>query len=213
MTAKTAKKTTAPVKITAPKISTAWKKVCDTSAKSEADIISAIENLSAVLVLESGLSVADMKKVIKDTGKESSFIKVSHVPALQTWSKLRSLHADFKALPIAKQLSTAMASYDILGAGIGEQIKAGVDKVTGEPITATENLQKEISRVRKAKQSQTPKAEPKSGKAKKTVRETLESILVFANSLDAESIGEEDFDLLLEIAGVLEQKTMAGVDA
>jgi 3-hydroxyacyl-CoA dehydrogenase len=200
-TSKTSKKVK-PVTISAPKIVTAWSKVCATSGKAENEIIAAIENLSAVLVLESGLSVADMKKVVKDTGKESSFIKVSHVPALQTWSKLRTLHADFKALPIAKQLSTAMASYDILGAGKGEGFKS------------LEILQKEISTMRKAKQSKTPKQEtPKSGKAKKTVRETLESILNFANSLDAESIGEEDFDLLLEIAGVLEQKTLAGVDA
>ncbi len=73
-----------PVKITAPKITTAWIKVCATSGKAENEIISSIENLSAVLVLESGLSVADMKKVIKDTGKESAFIKASHVPALAT---------------------------------------------------------------------------------------------------------------------------------
>ncbi|NBV71569.1 MAG: hypothetical protein EBR60_05885 [Burkholderiaceae bacterium] len=198
----TSKKTkTAPVKITAPKISTAWNKVCATSGKAETEIIAAIENLSAVLVLESGLSVADMKKVIKDTGKESSFIKASHVPALQTWSKLRALHADFKALPIAKQLSTAMASYDLLGSGKGEQIKT------------LEALTKEIATVRKAKQSAKPADPAKPAKAKKTVRETLEDILKFANSLDAESIGEADFDLLLEIAGVLEQKTMAGVDA
>lgn len=191
-----------PVKISAPKIVTAWTKVCATSAKSENEIIASIENLSAVLVLESGLSVADMKKVIKETGKESSFIKASHVPALQTWSKLRTLHADFKALPIAKQLSTAMASYDILGAGKGETFKT------------LDILTKEISTIRKAKQSKSAKSEtPKSGKAKKTVRETLESILAFANSLDAESITEDDFDILLEIAGVLEQKTMAGVDA
>ena len=130
---KTSKKAKQAVTISAPKIVTAWSKVCATSGKAENEIVAAIENLSAVLVLESGLSVADMKKVVKDTGKESSFIKVSHVPALQTWSKLRSLHADFKALPIAKQLSTAMASYDLLGAGNGEQI------------ATLDALQKEIS--------------------------------------------------------------------
>ena len=201
----TSKKITSKsVKITAPKIASAWAKVCATSAKSETEIIASIENLSAVMVLESGLSVRDVKKVVSDTGKESAFIRVSHVSALPTWSKLRAKHADFKALPLSKQLSTAMASYDILGAGKGEQI------------STLDALTKEIATIRKAKQTKTdtPKSEtPKSGKAKKTVRETLESILAFANSLDAESITEEDFDLLLEIAGVLEQKTLAGVDA
>lgn len=202
MTSKTSKKAK-PVTIKAPKITTAWNGVCTTSAKSESEIIKAVENLSAVMVLESGLSVRDIKKVITDTGKVSAFVSVSHVPALPTWSKLRALHADFKALPLAKQLSTASASYDLLGAGNGEQIKT-LDALT-----------KEIATVRKAKnaKSNAPKESSKKSKAKKTVRETLQDILAFANSLDAESIGEEDFDLLLEIAGVLEQKTMAGVDA
>jgi hypothetical protein len=197
---KNAKK--APVVIKAPKITTAWNSVCATSGKAETEIIKSVENLSATMVLESRLSVRDIKKVIKDSGKVSAFVSVSHVEALPTWSKLRALHTDFKALPLSKQLSTASASYSLLGAGNGEQINT------------FEALQKEIATMRKAKQS-APKDEKESkpAKAKKTVRETLENILAFANSLDAETIGEADFDLLLEIAGVLEQKTMAGVDA
>lgn len=190
------------VTIKAPKLATAWANVCTTSSKSENEIIKSIENLSATMVLESRLSVRDIQKFIKDTGKTSAFVSTSHVPALPTWSKLRAKFADFKALPLAKQLSTASASYDLLGAGKGEQYPT------------LDALKTEIATVRKAKNSKTK--EPKSAKtpkAKKTVRETLEDILAFANSLDAESIGEEDFDLLLEIAGVLEQKTMAGVDA
>lgn len=206
MSAKNTAKKAKPVTISAPKITTAWSKVCATSAKSESEIIASIENLSAVMVLESGLSVRDVKNVISNTGKVSSFVSVSHVAALPTWSKLRALHEDFKALPLAKQLSTASASYDLLGAGNGEQIKT------------LDALKTEIATMRKAKNEQSAKSAKsetpaKSGKAKKTVRETLESILAFANSLDAESITEEDFDILLEIAGVLEQKTLAGVDA
>ena len=204
---KSTKAPKAVIVIKAPKIVTAWNSVCSTSTKSENEIVKAIENLSATLILESRLSVADQKKFIKgleDGGKVSSFIKSSHAPALPTWSKLRALHADFKALPVAKQLSTASASYDLLGAGKGEQIKT------------LEALTKEIATIRKAKadKSKAGKSEPaKPAKGKKTVRETLTDILAFANSLNAESIGEDDFDLLLEIAGVLEQKTAAGVDA
>lgn len=194
-----------PVKITAPKIKTAWLNVCSTSGKAEKDIISSIENLSAVLVLESGLSVADMKRVIKETGKESAFIKASHVPALPTWSKLRALHGDFKALPIAKQLSTAMASYDLLGAGIGEQIKAGVDEFTGEPISATENLQREISRVRKAKQSNSPKSETPT-KSAKAPKNPLVEILAYFTALDVSALSEQDKGALAEIQFIIEDK-------
>ena len=198
---------TAPVVITAPKISTAWNKVCSTSGKAENDIITAIENLSAVLVLESGLSVADMKSVIKATGKESSFIKVSHIPALPTWSKLRALHGDFKALSIAKQLSTAMASYDLLGAGVGEKIKAGVDEYTGEPISATENLQREISRVRKAKQSQTPKSDtPADTTPAKSKKNPLVEMLAYFTALDVSALSEKDKGALAEIQFIIEDK-------
>jgi hypothetical protein len=155
--------------------------------------------------LESRLSVTEQKKFIKgleDAGKVSSFIKSSHAPALLTWSKLRTLHADFRALPIAKQLSTASAAYDLLGSGNGETLKT----------LSSLNLAISSARKAKADKRETPKTD-KPAKAKKTVRDTLKDILAFANSLDAESIGEEDFDLLLEIAGVLEQKTLAGVDA
>jgi hypothetical protein len=203
--AKTSKKATSAVTIKAPKLTSAWVSVCDTSKKSEIEIVKSIENLSATMVLESRLSVTEQKKFIKgleDSGKTSSFLKSSQAPALPTWSKLRVLHADFRALPIAKQLSTATASYNLLGSGKGEQIKTLDALVT------------EIATMRKAKndKSATPKTD-KPAKAKKSVRDTLKDILAFANSLDAESIGEEDFDLLLEIAGVLEQKTLAGVDA
>lgn len=192
-----------PVVITAPKITTAWENVCATSGKAENEIVKAIENLSAVLVLESGLSVADMKKVIKATGKESSFIKVSHVPALPTWSKLRALHKEFKALPIAKQLSTAMASYDILGAGVGEKIKAGVNSFTGEKVTATENLQAEISRVRKAKQSQTPADTSTPAKPKKNA---LAEMLAYFTALDVSALSEKDKGALAEIQFIIEDK-------
>lgn len=184
------------VKISAPKIVTAWSSVCSTSAKSESEIIKAIENLSATLVLESRLSVSDQKKFIKgleDGGKVSSFVKSSHAPALPTWSKLRSLHADFKALPIAKQLSTAAASYDLLGSGKGEQIKT-LDALT-----------KEIAGVRKAKaeKSKGEKSTPAKAKAPK---DTLKDILAFFTALDTSILEDAQLDTIAEIHAVLEDK-------
>ena len=193
----TSKKITSkPVTITAPKITTAWKNVCATSGKAENEIVKAIENLSAVLVLESGLSVADMKTVIKATGKESSFIKVSHVPALPTWSKLRALHGDFKALPIAKQLSTASASYDLLGAGNGEQIKT------------LDALMKEIATIRKAKNDKASKGETpaKSAKAPRSNAETLKSILAYITALDMAELTDIEEGYIAEIESTISYK-------
>jgi hypothetical protein len=191
---KNAKK--APVVIKAPKIATAWNGVCTTSAKSENEIVKAIENLSATLVLESRLSVNDRKKFVKgleDGGKVSSFVKSSHVPALPTWSVLRAKHIEFRALPIAKQLSTASASYDLLGAGKGEQIKT-LDALT-----------KEIATVRKAKHEKAKEGATTPAKEKKA-KNTLAEILAYVNALDFVSISESDADLVAEIHAVLEYK-------
>lgn len=193
-----AKSTKAPksaVVIKAPKLTSAWVSVCSTSAKSESEIIKAIENLSATMVLESRLSVAEQKKFIKgleDAGKVSSFVKSSHAPALPTWSKLRALHADFRALPIAKQLSTASASYDLVGAGKGEQIKT-LDALT-----------KEIATIRKAKNDKTQT--PKEGKTSKTPKNALADMLAYFTALDFSSLDESQKDLIAEINAVLDSK-------
>ena len=185
------KKAKNTVTIKAPKLATAWNNVCATSAKSESEIIKSVENLSATMVLESRLSVRDIQKFIKDTGKVSAFVSTSHVPALPTWSKLRALHADFKALPLAKQLSTASASYDLLGAGKGEQIKT------------LEALTKEIATVRKAKN--TKSNEPKSAKEKK-VKDTFGDILAFFTALDFSKLSETEKDKVAEIHAVLDNE-------
>lgn len=189
---KSAKK--APTVIKAPKIATAWNSVCATSAKSESEIVKAIENLSATLVLESRLSVADQKKFIKgleEGGKVSSFVKSSHAPALPTWSKLRAKHADFRALPIAKQLSTASASYDLLGSGKGEQIKT-LDALT-----------KEIATVRKAKHEKAKEGSTTPAKEKKA-KDTLGDILAYFSALDFSSLSETEQDKIAEIHAVLD---------
>ena len=200
MTTATAKKAPkSAVVIKAPKLVSAWNEVCSTSAKSENEIVKAIENLSATMKLESRLTVAEQKKFIKgleDGGKVSSFIKSSHAPALLTWSKLRALHADFRALPIAKQLSTASASYDLLGAGNGEQIKT-LDALT-----------KEIATVRKAKNDKSAKA-PKSEKSAKAPKDTLADVLAYFTALDFASLTESQQDQIAEIHAVLEGKMIS----
>ena len=196
-TTSTKKKSSSSVTIKAPKLTSAWVSVCSTSAKSESEIIKAIENLSATMVLESRLSVNDQKRFIKgleDSGKVSSFVKSSHAPALPTWSKLRALHADFRALPIAKQLSTASASYDLLGAGNGEQIKT------------LDALQKEIATVRKAKHD---KAKTETPKSAKVAKDTLADVLAYFTALDFSSLSETQQDQIAEIHAVLEGKMIS----
>ena len=195
---KTTKAPKSAVVIKAPKLTSAWVSVCSTSAKSESEIIKAIENLSATMVLESRLSVTEQKKFIKgleDAGKVSSFVKSSHAPALPTWSKLRALHADFRALPIAKQLSTASASYDLLGSGNGEQIKT------------LDALQKEIATMRKAKNDKS--ATPKEDKPAKAPKNALADILAYFTALDFSSLDESQKDLIAEINAVLEGKMIS----
>jgi hypothetical protein len=190
----TATKAPKTVTISAPKIVTAWTGVCTTSAKSENEIVKAIENLHDVLTLESRLSVSDKKKFIKnleDGGKVSSFIKASHVPAIPTWVNLRKLHKDFKALPIAKQLSVAMDSYDILGVGKGEQIKT------------LDALVKEISTIRKAKTTKAKEGGSTPKKAK-TNADTLASILNYFAGLDTDTLTEDEKDTLAEIHAILD---------
>ena len=187
------------ITIKAPKLTSAWVSVCSTSAKSETEIIKAIENLSATLVLESRLSVTEQKKYIKgleDGGKVSSFVKSSHVPALPTLSKLRALHAEFRELPIAKQLSTASASYDLLGAGNGEQIKT------------LDALMKEIATIRKAKNDKSAKA-PKSEKSAKAPKDTLAEILAYFTALNFAELSENQQDQIAEIHAVLEGKMIS----
>jgi hypothetical protein len=187
------------VVIKAPKIVTAWNHVCTTSTKSENEIVKAIENLSATLTLESRLSVSEQKKFIKgleDSGSTSSFVKSSQAPALATWSKLRALHAEFRALPIAKQLSTATASYNLLGSGKGEQIKT------------LEGLNKEIATLRKAKHEKAKGAKPSSPKSSKakTPTDTLASIRDFFTALDVSTLSEDEKDIISEIDAIVSEK-------
>jgi len=176
-----------------------WMDVVNTSATGEKLTIIACLDL-AKQMKKSSITVRETMKVIKDTGITSPVVKVSHVEGLPTMLELQKV-AGFSALPLAKQLSTATASYKLLGAGIGEQMPS------------LEALETEIARERKVKNEK--KSEPKSEKAPKapkTVRDTLEQILAFANALEVSSIGEDDFDLVLEIAAVLEQKVSVSAE-
>jgi hypothetical protein len=163
-----------------------WSDLVVQTTTSEQGAIRACLNL-AKQMKASSITVRETMKVIKDTGLESPFVKVSHVEGLPTMLSLQKV-AGFAGLSLAKQLSTATASYKLLGAGIGEQMPS------------LEALETEIARERKAKNDK--KAEPKSAKeakSPKTNADTLKSILAYFTALDVSTLNESEADLIAEI--------------
>jgi LysM repeat protein len=183
------------VTISAPKIEKAWSDLVVQTTTSEQGAIRACLDLAREMK-KSQLSIRDIQKAIKQTGLESPFVKVSHVEGLPSMLALQKVEG-FSALPLAKQLSTATASYKLLGAGIGEQMPS------------LEALETEIARERKEKNSK--KSEPKAdkpSKAKATPADTLKSILAFIEALDFQAITEAEADIVTEIYTVIEAKTL-----
>ena len=164
-------------------IAKAWSEIVVISTTGEQEAIRACLNL-AKQMKTSSITVRETMKVIKDTGLESPFVKVSHVEGLPTMLSLQKV-AGFAGLSLAKQLSTATASYKLLGAGIGEQMPN------------LEALETEIARERKAKNDK--KAEPKSAKSPKTNADTLKSILAYFSALDTSTLNEAETGLIAEI--------------
>jgi hypothetical protein len=183
------------VTITAPKIEKAWSDLVVQTTTSEQGAIRACLVLAKEMKA-SQLSIRDIQKAIKGTGLESPFVKVSHVEGLPSMLALQKV-AGFSALPLAKQLSTATASYKLLGAGIGEQMPS------------LEALETEIARERKEKNNkQSEPKEDKPAKAPKTNADTLRQVLAFIEALDFEAITETEADIVTEIYTVIEAKTL-----
>jgi hypothetical protein len=132
----------------------------------------------------SSITVRETMKVVKETGLESPFVKVSHVEGLPSMLALQNVKG-FPELTLAKQLSTATASYKLLGAGIGEQMPS------------VDALESEIARERKNKNEK--KAQAKETKPAKTNADTLKSILVYFTSLDTSILSEDEKDMVSEI--------------
>jgi hypothetical protein len=196
----TATKQSKKVVVTSPKIATAWNNIVSVTSTNENENIKAIEGL-VVAMKASKLTIRDIMQVIKDTGKESSVISVSHVEGLATWSALRGKFAEFKALPLSKQLSTATAGYKLLGAGHSEAL------ATFEGVT---KAIKDARKVKADKAKESAKSEPKSKESKP--KDTLKKVLEYVRALDMTTISEEDADTLSEIYAELDYK-FAGVEA
>lgn len=192
MATKSVKNTTKSTPVTSPKITTAWTKLVEVSTAGEKQAIKATLDLAREMK-ESTLSIRDIQKAIKATGKVSPFVKVSHVEGLVTMLEMQSVKG-FAELPLAKQLSTACASYKLLGSGVGEKLPS------------LEVINKETASARKAKHSKAkaPKAAPK---AKATNADTLKSILAYFTALNLDTLKDSDMDLIADIYNTIESKT------
>ena len=160
-----------------------WSDLVVQTTTSEQGAIRACLDL-AKQMKKSSITVRETMKVVKETGLESPFVKVSHVEGLPSMLALQKV-AGFSALPLSKQLSTATASYKLLGAGIGEQMPS------------LEALETEIARERKNKNDK--KGEAKEAKSPKTNADTLKSILAYFSALDTSTLNESEQNLIAEI--------------
>ncbi len=181
------------VTISSPKIEKAWSDLVVQTTTSEQGAIRACLTLAKEMK-SSQLSIRDIQKVIKSTGLESPFVKVSHVEGLPSMLALQKV-AGFSDLPLAKQLSTSTASYKLLGAGIGEQMPT------------LEALETEIARERKEKNNKAsePK-EDKPAKTAKTNKDTLKNVLAYFTALDLATLTDAELDLIAEIHATIENK-------
>jgi hypothetical protein len=181
--------------VSAPKIADAWVKACKASDTAEGKIADSILSLVTELVA-SDLSIKDKQKVIKATGKTSGILLISHVEGLPTWKNLRETHAEFRAMPLDKQLARATAAYKMLGAGNAEQLGSwdAIDKAT-----------KAEKALRNSKAS-TPKEEKSPVKEKASDSKTLRQILAYVTALDLSTLADSDLDLIAEIHATIENK-------
>jgi hypothetical protein len=171
------------VTISAPAIEKSWSELVVISTTGEQEAIRACLSLAKEMK-KSQLSIRDIQKAIKQTGLESPFVKISHVEGLPTMLNLQKV-AGFSALPLAKQLSTAVASYKLQGAGIAEQMPS------------LEAIEKANAHERQIKNEKA--TTPKAAKAPKNNADTLKSILAYFTALDTSTLSEAEKDIVSEI--------------
>jgi hypothetical protein len=191
--AKTAKQ---PVVITAPKLTSAWVSVCDTTTKTDIEIDAAIVVL-ATAVKESALSFADAKKVVRESGKTSTIVLESHIEGLTTWLVMRKDKA-FKALSISYQLAQATASYKLLGKDLAQ---------SGKNFEVLKKATADARKVKASKAKESPKAT--APKAKATNAQTLREIVGYISALDFATLTESEADIVTELIVTLDAKAEA----
>lgn len=179
--------------VSSPAIEKAWSNLVVVSTTGEQEAIRATLDLAREMK-KSTLSIRQIQKAIEQTGLESPFVKVSHVEGLPTMLAMQKV-AGFSALPLAKQLSTATASYKLLGAGNGEQLPS------------LEAIEKANADARAVKNGKSKEEKPaKEAKTQKAKVDTLPAILAYFTALDLSTLKDSDLDLIAEIHATIESK-------
>jgi hypothetical protein len=173
------------VVITAPKISSAYHAICDLTAKNDMNAEIAILKLANEMK-KSNLSINDIKKVIKETKRESSVLKISQIEGLPTFADMNEKYEEFRALPLAKKLTKAAATY-----------KLGVGKV--EQLDTFAKVEASIKDFNQAKNHKA-KSQPKTAKKTATTKQALESFRDFVNALNPTKLSETERDILADIS-------------
>jgi hypothetical protein len=181
-------------------ISTAWANLCSEGTKAEATIVTNIELLQKAIA-GSKLSVQDAQELIRASKKESAFLSVSQVEALGVWAIMRKNNKDFRALKLAKQLSTASATFSLLGVESAKSMgeTASLDTILGE----NKKARKVKSDKAKAKARE---ASATSGKKVASLPSTLADILAFFTATDMSIYTEKQLDIVAEIHATIESK-------
>ena len=181
----------AAVVIKAPKIVSAWKNVSKVTGKSDADNSKAVLDLGREM-LSSTLSIRDIQKVIKESGITSPIISVGQVEGLRTFVSLHDKFAEFRALPLAKQLSKANAAYK-LGAGKAEKVSS---------FTNLESAVKDFNAEKNAKAKANKPAKASAPKTKEVTdtKAVLSGFLTFLNALNAESVTTKEAEIMEQIS-------------
>lgn len=178
------------VVITAPKITSAYHAICDLTAKNDASAEIAIIKLGKEMAA-SKLSINDIKKVVKETGRTSSVLLISHIEALPTFVDMNEKFAEFKALPLAKKLTKAAAAYK-LGAGYATSLPT----FAGVEASIKDFNQRKNDKAKSSGKSKSSTPTKKTA----TTAQALESFRNFVNALDPAKLSENERDILADIS-------------
>ena len=191
-----AKQVKQEVKITAPKLTSAWVSLCNTTSKTDVQIDAAILVL-ATAMKESALSGTDAKKVVRESGMTSTIVLESHIEGLTTWLVMRN-DKTFKALPISSQLAQATAAYKLLGKDLAQ---------SGKTHEVLKKATADARKVKVAKAKESPKAS--APKAKASNGQTLREIVGYISALDLATLTESEHDIFAELCVIVDTKAEA----
>jgi len=189
----TAKKAKAEIIVTAPKVESAWRAICDTTNSQDSDLVKYLHSLATELG-NSQLSTRDLQKVIKATGVTSSRVSVTQVPKLVTWQVWHNKSEEFRGMAINKQLSLVSGAYDILG----------VESAKG--IATLDALKAEVKAIRATKKGKAEKPAKPAKKGKATTAQALADTIRFIATIDPAKLSESESRLFDELFRVVEEK-------